>query len=72
MIRGDLAALGVQMDVYSSEKALYGTGKIEAAIEQLAGHGPDLSRHAGAAEGQAARGLGGARADAVPLDRAWR
>lgn len=34
-IRGDLAALGVQMDVYSSEKALYGTGKIEAAIEAL-------------------------------------
>ena len=35
MIRGDLALLGVQMDVYSSEKALYGTGKIEAAIEVL-------------------------------------
>ncbi|MGR3409412.1 MAG: arginine--tRNA ligase [Paracoccus sp. (in: a-proteobacteria)] len=36
-IRGDLAALGVQMDVYSSEKALYGTGRIEAAIERLRG-----------------------------------
>jgi arginyl-tRNA synthetase len=35
MIRGDLAALGVSMDVYSSEKALYGTGQIEAAIERL-------------------------------------
>ncbi len=35
MIRDDLAALGVQMDVYSSEKALYGTGKIEAAIQTL-------------------------------------
>jgi arginyl-tRNA synthetase len=35
MIREDLAALGVQMDVYSSEKALYGTGQIEAAIERL-------------------------------------
>ena len=35
MIRDDLAALGVQMDVYSSEKALYGTGKIEAAINAL-------------------------------------
>ena len=34
-IRGDLAALGVRMDVYSSEKALYGTGQIEAAIETL-------------------------------------
>ncbi len=35
MIREDLAALGVTMDVYSSEKALYGTGKIEAAIDRL-------------------------------------
>jgi arginyl-tRNA synthetase len=34
-IKGDLAILGVQMDVYSSEKALYGTGKIEAAIQVL-------------------------------------
>ncbi len=35
MIRDDLAQLGVQMDVYSSEKALYGTGQIEAAIQTL-------------------------------------
>ncbi|SEO05078.1 arginyl-tRNA synthetase [Paracoccus alcaliphilus] len=35
MIRQDLAALGVRMDVYSSEKALYGTGRIEAAIARL-------------------------------------
>ena len=35
MIREDLAALGVKMDVYASEKALYSTGAIEAAIEQL-------------------------------------
>ena len=35
MIREDLAQLGVRMDVYSSEKALYGTGKIEAAIATL-------------------------------------
>ncbi len=35
MIRADLAALGVSMDLYSSEKALYGTGKIEAAIDTL-------------------------------------
>ena len=34
-INGDLAALGVQMDVYSSEKSLYGTGQIEAAIKTL-------------------------------------
>ncbi len=35
MIREDLALLGVRMDVYASEKALYGTGRIEAAIERL-------------------------------------
>lgn len=34
-IKGDLAILGVQMDVYSSEKAIYGTGRIEAAIDTL-------------------------------------
>ena len=30
MIRQDLALLGVRMDIYSSEKALYGSGRIEA------------------------------------------
>jgi arginyl-tRNA synthetase len=35
MIREDLALLGVRMNVFSSEKALYGTGRIEAAIERL-------------------------------------
>lgn len=39
MIRDDLALLGVKMDVFSSEKALYGTGKIEGAIDQLRGDG---------------------------------
>ena len=39
MIREDLALLGVQMDVYSSEKALYGTGKIEEAIDRLRSQG---------------------------------
>ena len=39
MIREDLAALGVRMDVYSSEKALYGTGRIEAALDTLRGMG---------------------------------
>jgi len=34
-IKGDLALLDVRMDVYSSEKALYGTGQIEAAIRTL-------------------------------------
>lgn len=35
MIREDLALLNVHMDVFSSEKALYGTGRIEAAIDRL-------------------------------------
>ncbi|MEL6517446.1 MAG: arginine--tRNA ligase [Pseudomonadota bacterium] len=35
LIRADLAALGIEMDLYSSEKALYGTGQIERAIDVL-------------------------------------
>ncbi|MBA4491229.1 arginine--tRNA ligase [Paracoccus sp. S1E-3] len=35
MIREDLRLLNVEMDVYSSEKALYGSGRIEAAIDRL-------------------------------------
>ena len=35
MIRADLAALGVKMDVFFSEKSLYGTGRIEQALEVL-------------------------------------
>lgn len=35
MIRDDLAALGVEMDVYFSEKSLYNTGRIEGALERL-------------------------------------
>ncbi len=35
LIREDLKLLGVEMDHFFSEKSLYGTGKIEAAIENL-------------------------------------
>lgn len=35
LIRKDLADLGVEMDVYYSEKSLYGTGRIESAIADL-------------------------------------
>ncbi|MCR9127657.1 MAG: arginine--tRNA ligase [Rhodobacteraceae bacterium] len=35
LIRSDLAALGVRMDVFFSEKSLYGTGRIEAALADL-------------------------------------
>ena len=39
LIRQDLALLGVRMDVFYSEKSLYGTGRIEAAIDELRGKG---------------------------------
>ncbi len=39
LIREDLALLGVEMDVFYSEKSLYGTGRIEAAIEDLRSKG---------------------------------
>ncbi len=39
LIRADLAALGVQMDSFFSEKSLYDTGRIEAAIEALRDQG---------------------------------
>ena len=35
LIRADLASLGIEMDVFFSEKSLYGTGRIEQAIEDL-------------------------------------
>ncbi|MEM1351778.1 MAG: arginine--tRNA ligase [Pseudomonadota bacterium] len=39
LIRADLKALGVEMDVFYSEKSLYGTGRIEAAIDDLEAKG---------------------------------
>ncbi|MEL6884733.1 MAG: arginine--tRNA ligase [Pseudomonadota bacterium] len=39
LIRDDLAALGVKMDVFFSEKSLYGTGLIEAALDDLRSKG---------------------------------
>ncbi|MGI3184961.1 arginine--tRNA ligase [Nioella aestuarii] len=39
LIRADLLQLGVKMDVFYSEKSLYGTGRIEAAIEDLKAKG---------------------------------
>lgn len=39
LVRADLAMLGVKMDVFYSEKSLYGTGRIEAAIDDLRGKG---------------------------------
>ena len=39
MIREDLAALGVEMDVYFSERSLTNTGQTEAAMRALEGRG---------------------------------
>ena len=39
LIRADLKALGVEMDKFYSEKSLYGTGRIEAALEALENKG---------------------------------
>ncbi|MGV6803783.1 MAG: arginine--tRNA ligase [Ruegeria sp.] len=39
LIRADLKALGVEMDVFFSEKSLYGTGRIEAALQTLTDKG---------------------------------
>lgn len=35
LIRADLLSLGIKMDVFFSEKSLYGTGRIEAALADL-------------------------------------
>jgi len=35
LIRSDMALLGIKMDVFFSEKSLYGTGKIEAVLDAL-------------------------------------
>ncbi|MDC0656970.1 arginine--tRNA ligase [Leisingera sp. SS27] len=39
LIREDLAQLGIKMDKFYSEKSLYGTGKIEAALASLESKG---------------------------------
>ncbi|MFY0618898.1 arginine--tRNA ligase [Shimia sp.] len=39
LIREDLKALGVEMDVFFSEKSLYGSGRIESALKSLESKG---------------------------------
>ncbi|KAB7610522.1 arginine--tRNA ligase [Amylibacter sp. SFDW26] len=39
LIRRDLASIGVKMDVFFSEKSLYGTGRIESALADLEAKG---------------------------------
>ena len=39
LIRADLDLLGIEMDTFFSEKSLYGSGKIEAALDRLRDNG---------------------------------
>ena len=39
LIRSDLDLLGIKMDTFFSEKSLYGSGKIEAALDRLRDNG---------------------------------
>ena len=39
LIESDLLSLGIKMDVFYSEKSLYGTGRIETALEELSSKG---------------------------------
>ena len=39
IIRDDLAALGIEMDVFFSERSLYGVGRIEGALDALESRG---------------------------------
>ncbi len=77
MIRDDLAALGIEFDVYSSERALTspdgGKPRPGRRSDRLpARQRAHLRRPAAAAEGRAGRRLGRSRADPVPLDRIRR
>ena len=74
MIRADLDLLGIHHDVFFSERSLQSgaVDRVAEAIAALAQKGPDLPGHAAAAEGPGAGGLGGPRADALPLHRVRR
>ena len=65
-IREDLHLLGVDQDVFSSERALIDSGAVDAVDRMVADARTDLRGRAGSAEGQDAGRLGAAAADAVP------
>ena len=70
LIRDDLAALGVQHDVFTSERELIAAGRIDEALRGSGRPGAALHRHPAAAQGRQAAGrLGAGAAAAVPLDR---
>ena len=73
MIRDDLAALGIEHEVFFSERSLTGADggadRVEDAIERCAAKGLIYEGRLPPPKGAAGRGLGGPRADAVPLHR---
>ena len=71
MIRDDLAALNIDHEVFSSERALTGADGGATACARRSSSCARRARLRGppaAAQGPAGGGLGGPRADAVPLD----
>ena len=61
-VREDLAGLGVEHDVFSSDRAFRESGAVERAVEALKERGHVY------AQGRRARGVGAARAAALPGD----
>ena len=68
-IREDLLLLGVDQDVFSSERALIDSGAVDAVDRMVANARTDLRRRARSAEGQDAGRLGTAPADACSAPR---
>ena len=72
MIRDDLALLDVRMDVFFSERSLYGTGRIEAALAALEADGLLYEGTLEPPKGKLPEDWEPRAADAVPLDRLRR
>ena len=69
-IRDDLAALNVHHDVFFSERSLIEDGDaVSRTVDGITQKRRGLRRPPAATQGRQSRGLGGPRADAVPLDR---
>ena len=73
MIRDDLAALNITHEVFASERALTGADggedRVRETIEWLRAKGLVYQGRLERAQRRARGGLGGSRADLVPLDR---
>ncbi len=71
-VRDDLQALGVEHDVFVSERGLIERGAADAGDQRSGARRADLRRRAGPAQGENARGLGSAPANAFPGDAVRR